>query len=83
MFSYLRWKGEEHLLVVSNFDDRDSYDFELKIPGELIMEIGLRPGRYRMKDALGSTKRFVLEVTDHGAMVTLSIEPLESFILKF
>lgn len=82
LFSFLRWKGGERVLVVVNFDADRSYNFDLEIPGNVIDTLGLKMGRYRLKDVLGSGKQFQLHVRESGR-VTIGIEPLESFILSF
>ena len=81
-FSYLRWREDERLLVVVNFDPSQRAEFDLKIPPQLAEQIDLKFGRYTLKDALGSTKQFELHVGDAGASVLISIEPMESFILR-
>ena len=81
-FAYLRWKGEERLLVVVNFDDQQQAGFELKIPQDVIGQLGMKYGKYRLNDALGSSKQFELQVTDEGARVMITMDPLESFILQ-
>jgi glycosidase len=80
-FAYLRWKGTERLLVVVNFDVQQRAGFELKIPQEIVEQLGLKYGKYQLRDALGSSKQFELQVSDAGARVQLTLEPLESFIL--
>lgn len=83
VFSFLRWKEKKRVLVVSNFDRKESYHFDLQIPKALCDSMNLRMGRYRMKDELGSEKQFEMTLTDSSATVSIGIEPLESFILSF
>ncbi len=80
-FAFLRWKGDERLLVVVNFNDQKGATFELKIPQEIIAQVELKFGKYQLHDALKSTKHFELQVSDTGASVMITMEPLESFIL--
>jgi glycosidase len=80
-FSFLRWNGNERLLVVVNFSDQEKAAFELKIPQDMVAQLGLKYGKYRLRDVLGSSKQFELHVSDNGARVQLTLEPLESFIL--
>ena len=82
-FAYLRWKGEERLLVVVNFDPVSRAEFDLQIPSRTLNGVGLKAGEYLLKDVLGSTKQFRLQVRDSSATATIGIEPLESFILQF
>jgi glycosidase len=82
LFSFIRWKGGDRLLVVVNFDAERSFNFDLEIPGNAIDTLGLKMGRYRLKDELGSGKQFELTVRESGR-VTIGIDPLESLILSF
>ena len=56
-FSFVRWKGEERLLVVANFDPAGHFGFELQIPEEIMSEWGVGPGpeNYTLKDQLSDT----------------------------
>lgn len=81
-FSFLRWSGEQKLLVVANFDTNDQAVFELIIPTEVVAQLGLKYGKYKLRDALGSSKQFELKVSESGGRVMISMDPLESFILQ-
>jgi glycosidase len=82
-FSFLRWKGKDRLLVLSNFDQQNACEFDLRIPLELVEEMRLKPKVYKLYDELGSESEFELTVTDSSAVVAIGLEPLESFILSF
>ena len=82
-FAFLRWSDDERLLIVNNFNDASGGRFELKIPTDLIEKIGAKYGVYPLRDQLGSPKEFVLNVDESGGTVLISIDPLESFVLKF
>ncbi len=84
VFSYLRWKGEERLIIVVNFDTRERFGFDLQLPPEIIREWGMEDGNYRMEDQLSgqpSGKEFLLRVKEGTGRVRVDLEPLESFIL--
>ena len=83
IFSFLRWKGKNRLLVLSNFDRQETIAFELQIPSELVGEMQLRPKIYKLRDQLGTDSQFELMVTDSSAMVTIDLQPLKSYILSF
>ena len=36
LFSFVRWKGDERLIIVSNFDPDDTFGFELQLPEEVV-----------------------------------------------
>ncbi len=83
LYSFLRWKDKDRVLVIANFDSEKGYQFDLQIPTDLFEPLRIKMGRYRLKDQLGSEKQFEMQVTDSTAVVTIEIEPLESFILSF
>ncbi len=79
VLSYARWSRGERLVILANFDIERHYDFELKIPKDLIEEWGLGEGNYEVVDALyGET--FTLKVVNGIGNIDISLNPLESFI---
>lgn len=81
VFSFARWKDDQRLLVVTNFDDRKGYQFNLHLtPG--ILEAWELPGNgtYSMKD-LFSGKMIELKASKGSAHAHIDLEPLESLIL--
>jgi glycosidase len=81
VFSFVRWKDDEHLIIVSNFDALDGFGFELQLPGELIEAWKLGEGSYTLADQL-SDQVLELHVHDGQAEVRIDLEPLQSFILQ-
>ncbi|TXD51922.1 MULTISPECIES: alpha-amylase family glycosyl hydrolase [unclassified Polaribacter] len=82
VLSFVRYSDNEKLLIISNFDDKETFKFELKIPSELIKKWNLADGEYQLKDALYNTATFNLQVNQSKGVVPITIKPLESFILK-
>lgn len=82
VLSYVRWSGNEKLIVISNFDAGESYTFELKIPQGIIQEWSLKEGSFRVKDALYGKTVKELKVIDGIGKLNVEIAPLESFIFK-
>ncbi|MEN8203612.1 MAG: alpha-amylase family protein [Bacteroidota bacterium] len=81
IFSYLRWKGDERLLIVSNFDAKDGFGFELQLPKSAIHAWKLKDGTYTLKDQLGDHSGEL--IVSHGKGTTrIDIKPLQSFILQ-
>ena len=81
VFSYVRWKGEERLIIVVNFDGESSFGFDLQIPGEVIRNWKLQEGSYPLKDQLdGETG--TLTVLGDQAVTRIEIGPLQSYILQ-
>ena len=81
ILSYVRWSENEKLIVVSNFDSDKHYDFELKLPPNIIEEWKLEDGEYSVVDALYGSQ-LKLEVGENQGRIDMAIKPLESFILK-
>ncbi|TYA69920.1 alpha-amylase family glycosyl hydrolase [Seonamhaeicola marinus] len=82
VLSFARWSLEEKLIIISNFDAENTFQFELKLPEDLVKNLALKNGSYRAKDALYGTYESVLEVIDMKGKLNIKIKPLESLILK-
>ena len=82
VLSYVRWSGEEKLLIISNFDPDKKQEFELLIPEETIGDIRLESGTYPAEDQLYGNFRSDLIVENSRGKIKVSLEPLESLILK-
>jgi hypothetical protein len=81
VFSYVRWKGEDRLIIVANFDAENGFGFDLRLPPELINEWKLTDGTYSLEDTL-SERTFELSISGSKASVRIDLEALESLILK-
>jgi glycosidase len=81
LFSYARWKGEDRLLIVCNFDASDSFGFELQIPEEILSAWNLADGDYALVDQLSGHQQS-LHVSGGSAKTRVDLEPLQSLILK-
>ncbi len=82
LLSYVRWSDNEKLVVLSNFDDHRSYEFDLKIPEHIISTWKLKNGVYDLNEVLGAEEKYQLIVEDGKGLIRLMISPLESFIFK-
>ena len=61
VYSYLRFTGDDRVLVVVNFYNEDAYNSTLNIPAEALEKVGLdKEGNYTLKDLLGSGKEFTM-----------------------
>jgi len=80
LFSYVRWKGSARLIVVTNFDAKEKFGFELSLPAQIIEAWKLQTGNYPLKDVLGD-RILELIVGEGKASCRIDIEPLESLIL--
>jgi len=81
VFSFVRWKGNEYLIIVTNFDARESFGFELQLPREIIDAWKLEDGTYELEDQL-SDQLLELRVSGGSGVCRIDLEPLRSFILK-
>lgn len=81
VFSFVRWKGEDRLLMVCNFDAADTFGFDLQVPFEIIDTWGLKEGNYPLKNVLGN-QTLDLKVAEGKASTRIDIAPLESLILE-
>jgi len=81
VFSYVRWKGEERLIILANFDPDSTFGFELQLPGEIIALWNLEDGNYTLEDQL-TDGSYDLTVSNRNAETRIDIEPLQSFILQ-
>ena len=82
LFSFVRWSANEKLIIVSNFDAEDSYDFELQIPENIIAAWNLKDGTYGLVDQLYDSPSSELKVEHGKGFIKIKINTLESFILK-
>ena len=80
VFSYVRWKGNDRLLVVVNFDGSDRFGFDLQIPEEVIGLWNLVDGTYTLEGQLRKGTR-ELRVANGKGVVRIDLDPLESLIL--
>ncbi|MEZ5072198.1 MAG: alpha-amylase family glycosyl hydrolase [Bacteroidales bacterium] len=81
VFSFLRWNGEEKLLIVCNFDARDGFGFDLELPEGAVSALGLQPGSLVLEDLLGDT-RTGLEVHEKTGKVRIDLAPLQSVVYR-
>lgn len=82
VYSFARWKNNERLLVISNFEAHRYFTLEFKLPESLIEAWGLQEGSYELQDLLYGSRAYRLQVKEGKAMVHLTLEPLQSFIFK-
>ena len=81
IFSFVRWKEKDRLIIVSNFDAKKSFGFELRLPGEVIQTWDLQEGEYTLKDQL-SDATLKLILSEEKAETRVDLKPLQSLILK-
>lgn len=82
VLSFVRYKGDEKLIIISNFNADNTYGFELGIPNNIVDAWGLFKGEYQMQDQLYKEYTSLLKVSENEARVRVDLKPLQSFILK-
>jgi len=81
VFSFVRWKEDERLIIVTNFDDREGCEFDLRLTPGIIEKWALRPDtKYQLKDVL-TGKKFDLVSGNGTAHIPVKLKPLDSLIL--
>ncbi len=82
LFSFVRWSDDEKLIIITNFDEAETYEISLKIPKSVITSWKLKGGNYKVTDQLYNKISSALVIKDAIGNVNLKLEPLTSFILK-
>ena len=81
IYSFVKYNEDQKLVVISNFDTENTYEFELQLPKELIAEWGLDKTEYSLRDLLYQGSNKLTLRNDIGA-VKIRINPLQSFIFE-
>ncbi len=82
VFSFTRWSDDEKLIIISNFDNADSYEFDLKLPTSVIESWSLENGIYKVTDQIYGKISSELTVKNNIGIIQMKLKPLESLILK-
>ena len=81
VYSFVRWKGSDRLVIASNFDAERSYVLDLKLPEEVVGQWGLADGSYPMEEMLYGVKNYTLKIAGGRGTIGLELAPLESVVL--
>jgi len=82
VFSFVRWSESEKLIIISNFDTKESYEFDLIIPDTVINTWKLKKGNHLFNEQLYGKTSTTLKVANDRSLMKIKIAPLESLILK-
>ncbi|WP_420603935.1 alpha-amylase family glycosyl hydrolase [Flagellimonas sp.] len=82
VLSFVRWSEDEKLIIVSNFDADKSYNFELKIPEDIITKWELKTKEYSLVNELSHGDKKKLNIENGIGSIKMALKPLESFILR-
>ncbi len=80
LFSFVRFSDEQKLLILSNFSSTRTSYFELIVPKEAIIAMGLKDGNYILRDQLYGNSTIKLVVKQGVGKTGITIAPGESFI---
>ena len=80
LFSFVRWKDDARLVVVSNFDPTENYAVEIVIPEDLISSLRLASGRYALRECLYGRDNSELVVVDGKGYFRVQLKSLESAV---
>ncbi|MBT8321428.1 MAG: alpha-amylase family protein [Eudoraea sp.] len=81
VLSFVRWSEKERIVVLTNFDADRSYDLNLKIPGHIIENWGLKDGSYTVEDVLYGEDN-TLEVLEGVGHIPAKLQPLQSYVYR-
>ena len=82
VFSFIRWHGDEKLIVISNFRAEQGYSLNLKLPNEVVEAWELPEGNHKLSEELFQQGEYSLNVKNGYASVNVKLQPLTSLILK-
>ncbi len=82
LFSFVRWKDQQRLIVVTNFDANQEYQFNLTIPANIIELWGLQDGDYNIQDELYKKQKNQLNIVHGEGRLMVKLKPLQSFVYQ-
>jgi len=82
IYAFARASQKEKLLIIANFSWLTTSNFELIIPADVINQLGLIDGEYKIQDQLYKKQTVKLTVTKGVGTIPIIINPSESFIFK-
>ena len=82
LLSFVRWRGDERLVVVTNFATRRSGTFELILPTDIVNEWRLGDGHYALEEQLYDEPQPALVIDGGIGTISLTLAPLQSLILR-
>lgn len=75
-------KGDEKIIVISNFSAEKNYSIKLHLTPSLINDWQLKAKNYRLTDLLTGDESKKLQVLDQKAFIKVDLKPLQSYIFK-
>jgi glycosidase len=82
VFSFVRWSGNQKLLIVCNFDAEETFGFDLELPRDLVEKWNLQSSDITLSEKLYGKVNPVLKISGSKATVRVDLKPLESWVLE-
>jgi glycosidase len=82
LFSFVRWQGNERLIVVANFDSQKSCEPDMTLPPHIVDRWQLESGRHVLHELLYGGNNNHLDVSDGAATFDVRLGPLESLVYR-
>lgn len=82
LFAFVRWKGEDRQVVVSNASDARRYELSLLLPPGIVERWQLGPGRYELQERLSGGQSSELIVDGGNGVFWVAVEPLQSVVYR-
>lgn len=82
LYAFARWTNQEKLIVMTNFDENRTFEFDLNIPSNLLEKWQLKSETYTLVDQLNLKNKVSLIYKNGIGTAHVKIAPLESFIFK-
>ena len=82
LLSFVRWSKDEKLIVVSNFDAQNNFEFELKLPADISQKWQLENSSLIFEDQLYNNFKTQVVFETGEPQMHIELKPLESLILK-
>jgi glycosidase len=82
VFSFARWSDDEKLLVIANISPKEETHFDLKVPADVIVRLGLADGAYPLKEQLYGKYPTTLTVKNGVGTAPVRLAPSGSAIYR-
>ncbi len=82
LYAFARWTNQEKLIVLTNFDKNQTFEFDLNIPADILEKWQLKSGTYELVDQLYHNNKVSLIYEKGIGTAHVKIAPLQSFIFK-
>ena len=82
IYSFARGNEDEQWVIVTNFNEHESYGFDLQLPTFLLGSWFLNDGKYPLTEALYGKKETTLYIENGKGHMRVDIAPLESLVFK-